>query len=104
MTMEKIFKIQLVDKKGRPVDTRNYDDVEEFATDLNDELRYGVSLRVTYTDDNGKVVSKKLMNDYDCLPKSGMGRLNGSFAKTFERSLSQLAKVYNITDESEARM
>ena len=99
MNQEAIHRIELVDKQGQPVDTRDYDDVEEFASDLNDELRYGVSLRVTYTNDDGEVVSKKLMNDYDCLPKTAMGRINGSFAKTFEKSLEALSKVYNITDE-----
>ena len=99
MNQEAIHRIELVDKNGHSVDTRDYDNVEEFASDLSDELKYGVSLRVTYTNDDGKVVSKKLMNDYDCLPKTSMGRITGSFAKTFEKSLEALSKVYNITDE-----
>lgn len=89
--------LQIKNGKTVVVDHTDYEDREEFAEDVKNELAYGVSIRVTYVDDNGDVVSKNLMNDHDCLPK--MGRASGDFMKVFERSMDYLAKAYNITDE-----
>lgn len=99
-TMEKnIARIDYLNRRGTVVSGRSYEDIEEFASDLNDELACGVSLRVTFVDDNGEIVSKNLMNDYDCLPQVDLSHISGNFAKAFERNLSFLAKAYSITDE-----
>lgn len=90
--------LQIKNDKLVEIDRTDYEDREEFAEDVKNELTYGVSIRVTYVDDNGKVVSKNLLNDHDCLPKMDRSK-NGDFLKTFEKSLAALAKAYNITEE-----
>jgi hypothetical protein len=99
MNQETIGKIEYLDTDGMVVDYTDYEDAEEFADDVRAELECGVSLRVTYIDDNGVVVSKNLMNDHDCLPKFAQDHTSGNFMKTFESSLEYLSKAFRIYDE-----
>lgn len=94
-----IGRIDYLNRQGNAVDGKSYRNVKEFTDAVNEELECGVSLRVTYIDDNGAVVSKNLMNDYDCLPKEALCHASGSFAKVFEQSMEHLSKTFRIYDE-----
>ena len=96
-----VHRIAYIDELGNVVDFKDYgNNVRAFASDLNDELKYGVSMCLTYTDDNGNVVHKKLMNDYDCIPKVNFSNVTSHFAKAFERNKEALSKAYEIIDET----